>query len=151
MALATTTAWPSRAQPPHPLSTNSLPSGLAQATGANPDGQWPDGSRITIRSDQQEMNEEKGILTAEGRVQITYPAYKLTATADHARYFTREGKLILSGSVEVRQTGGNSIRGERLVYTAQSRTLVMESKPGEGEQVHSTYDLSSPTQEGLTP
>lgn len=148
MALAATTAWPSRAQPFHPPSNLSLPS-LAQTTDANPDGQRSDSGRISIRSDQQEMNEEEGILTAEGRVQITYPAYKLTATADHAQYFTREGRLILSGSVEVRQNGGNSIRGERLVYTTQSRTFVVESKPG--EQVHSTYDLSSSTQEVLTP
>lgn len=148
MALTATAAWPSRAQPFHPSSSVSLPS-LAQTTGTNPDGQRPGSRRISIRSDQQEMNEEEGILTAQGRVQITYPAYNLTATADHAQYFTREGRLILSGSVEVRQKGGNSIRGERLVYTAQSRTFVVESKPG--EQVHSTYNLSSPTQEVLTP
>lgn len=148
MALAATTAWPSRAQSFHPSSNVSLPS-LAQTIDANPDGQRSDSGRISIRSDQQEMNEEEGILTAEGRVQITYPAYKLTATADHAQYFTREGRLILTGGVEVKQTGGNSIRGERLVYTAQSRTFVVESRPG--EQVHSTYDLSSPTQEALTP
>ena len=148
MAPAATTAWPSRAQPFHSPSAVSLPS-LAQTTDANPDGQGPDGGRIRIRSDRQEMNEEEGILTAEGRVQITYPAYNLTATADHARYFTREGRLILSGSVEVRQNGGNSIRGERLVYTTRSRTFVVEPKPG--EQVHSTYDLSSPTREVVTP
>ncbi|MCY3536185.1 MAG: LPS-assembly protein LptD [Synechococcus sp. SB0676_bin_10] len=148
-ALAATTVWPGRAQPSHTSSTRSLPS-LAQTTGgANPDGQGPAGGRITIRSDQQQMNEAKGVLTAEGRVLITYPAYNLTATADHAQYFTREGRLILSGSVEVRQNGGNSIRGERLVYTEQSRTFVVESKPG--EQVHSTYNLSSPHQGGPSP
>lgn len=148
MALAITTAWPSRAQLSHPPSTASFPS-VAQTTGTSPDGQQPGGSQITIRSDQQEMNEAKGILTAKGRVQITYPAYRLTARADHAQYFTREGRLILSGSVEVTQNGGNSIRGEQLVYTTQSQTFVVESKPG--EQVHTTYDLSSPTQEALTP
>lgn len=149
MALAATTAWPGRAQPFHPPSSAvPLPS-LAQTTDANPDQQRPDRNRISIRSDQQKMNEEEGILTAEGRVQITYPAYNLTATADQAQYFTREGRLVLSGSVEVRQDGGNSTRGERLVYTTQSRTFVVESKPG--EQVHSTYNLSSPTQEVLTP
>lgn len=97
------------------------------------------------------MNEETGILTAKGRVLITYPAYDLTARADHAQYFTREGRLVLSGNVQVTQKGGNSIRGERLVYTTQSQTFVVESKPG--EQVHGTYDLSSPTptQEVLTP
>ena len=148
MTLAATTAWPGRAQLFRLSSIISLPS-LAQTTGANPDGQQPDGRRISIRSDQQEMNEEKGILTAEGRVQITYPAYNLTATADRAQYFTREGRLILSGSVEVTQNGGNSIRGERLVYMRQSQTFVVESKPG--EQVHSTYDMSSPTRGVLTP
>ena len=148
MALAATTAWPSSAPPSSPPSTVSFPS-QAQATGAGPEGQPPAGSRISIRSDQQEMNEEKGILTAAGRVQITYPAYGLTARADHAQYFTREGRLILSGSVEVRQNGGNTIRGERLVYTAESQTFVVEPKPG--EQVHSTYNLSSPIQEVPTP
>ena len=149
MALAATTVWPGRTQPSHTSSTTgSLPS-LAQTTGANSDGQRPAGGQITIRSDQQQMNEAKGVLTAEGRVLITYPVYNLTATADHAQYFTREGRLILSGRVEVRQNGGNSIRGERLVYTEQSRTFVVESKPG--EQVHSTYNLSSPHQEGLAP
>ena len=150
MALGATTAWSSRVHPSSRPATASL-SSLAQTTSTNADGdgQRPDGSRLSIRSDRQEMNEEDGILTAEGQVQITYPAYNLTATADHAQYFTREGRLILSGSVEVKQNGGNSIRGERLVYTTQSKTFVVESKPG--EQVHSTYDLSSPTQEVLTP
>ena len=122
---------------------------MAQTTGSKSDGQQPGSRRISIRSDQQEMNEEEGILTAKGGVQITYPAHNLTATADHAQYFTREGKLVLSGSVEVLQNGGNSIRGERLVYMEESGRLVVESKPG--EQVHSTYDLSSPNREGLAP
>ena len=148
MALATTTVWPSRAQPSHIPSTSPSPS-LAQVTGTNPGGQRPDGGRISIRSDRQEMNEEKGILTAEGRVLITYPIYNLTAMADRAQYFTREGRLVLSGSVEVRQNGGNSIRGERLVYTEQSQTFVVDPKPG--EQVHSTYNVSSPNQEELAP
>ncbi|OOV31354.1 hypothetical protein BV61_04535 [Candidatus Synechococcus spongiarum LMB bulk15M] len=151
MALAATAAWSGKAQPSHqPSSSSSLPS-VARTTGTNPDGdgQRSEGRRISIRSDQQEMNEEEGILTAEGRVQITYPAHNLTATANHAQYFTREGRLVLSGSVEVRQKGGNSIRGERLVYTEQSRTFVVESRPG--EQVHSIYDLSSPNQEELAP
>jgi len=147
-ALAVTPVRPGPARASHSLSTGSLPS-LAQTTGADPGGQPPAGGRITIRSDQQEMNEEKGILTAEGRVLITYPVYNLTATADHARYFTREGRLILNGDVEVIQSGGNSIRGERLVYMEQSRTLVVESKPG--EQVHSTYNLSSLRQEEPAP
>ena len=153
-ALAATTAWSGNTQlPQQDPSASSLPS-VAQTTGAHPDGQQPDGEepddgRITIRSDQQEMDEEEGILTAEGRVRITYPARNLTATADHARYFTREGRLVLSGNVEVRQKGGNSIRGERLVYTEQSRNFVVEAKPG--EQVHSTYDLSSPQQEESAP
>lgn len=148
MALAATTGRPGRCQPFHPPSTVSVPS-LAQTTDANPDEQRPDSGWITIRSGRQEMNEEEGILTAEGRVQITYPAHDLTATADHAQYFTREGRLILTGGVEIKQKGGNSIRGERLVYTAQSRTFVVEARPG--EQVHSTYDLSSPTQQALIP
>ncbi|KKZ14915.1 MAG: hypothetical protein TH68_03305 [Candidatus Synechococcus spongiarum 142] len=148
IALATTTVWPSRAQPSHIPSTSPSPS-LAQITGTNPDGQRPDGGRISIRSDRQEMNEEKGILTAEGRVLITYPIYNLTAMADRAQYFTREGRLVLSGSVEVRQNGGNSIRGERLVYTEESQTFVVDPKPG--EQVHSTYNVSSPNQEELAP
>lgn len=153
MALATTTAWPGSAQPSPTPSSSPSPS-LAQTIDANPDGQRPGSNRISIRSDRQEMNEEKGVLTAEGRVLITYPAYDLTATADHARYFTREGRLVLTGSVQVRQSGGNSIRGERLVYTEQSQTFVVDPKPG--EQVHSTYNLSSPQlssphQEGLAP
>lgn len=146
MALAATTGRPSKAQPfHHPPSTVSLPS-LAQATtNANPNGQASDSRRIRIRSDQQEMNEEEGILTAAGRVQITYPGHAITATADHAQYFTREEKLILTGNVQVTQRGGNSVRGERLVYTSQSQTFVVEAKPG--EQVQSTYTLSSPSQE----
>ena len=121
----------------------------AQTINIGPDGQPSDGGRISIRSDRQEMNEEEGILTAAGRVQITYPAHDVTATADQARYFTREEKLILSGNVEIRQRGGNSIRGERLVYTSRSRMFVVEPKPG--EQVQSTYNLSPPNREVLTP
>ena len=149
MALAATTPWPSRAQPPSAVPLPS-PAQTTDVNGINPDGgQRPDSHRISIRSDQQEMNEEAGILIARGRVRITYPVYRLTATAHHAQYFTREGRLVLNGGVEVRQNGGNSIRGERLVYTEQSRTFVVEAKPG--EQVHSTYIFPSPPQEALTP
>ncbi len=151
MVLTGSTTWMAKAQTPSQPRVPLLL--LAQTTNTEPDLQdlrSPQGdSRINIRSDRQEMDEEKGILTASGQVQITYPAYNLTATAAQAQYFTRERRLILSGGVEVIQTGGNRIHGERLIYAADSQTLTVEPKPG--EQVHSTYNLSPPTQQVLTP
>lgn len=103
-----------------------------------------DGSRhkVTIRSDLQEVDEQRGIITAVGHVFIAYPAQQLEATAQQAQYFREEARLVLSGDVEVVQAGRNSIRGERLFYDLDKQKLTV--LPGPGGQVLSRYNIVTP-------
>ena len=107
-------------------------------------GEGADGSRhkVTIRSDLQEVDEQRGIITAVGRVFIAYPAQQLEATAQQAQYFREEARLVLSGDVEVIQAGRNSIRGERLFYDLDKQKLTV--LPGPGGQVLSRYNIVTP-------
>jgi lipopolysaccharide export system protein LptA len=66
----------------------------------------------------------------------------VVATARQAQYFSREGRVVLSGDVEVLQADGNSIRAEQLVYLVEQERL--EARPAAGEQVFSRFNLSQP-------
>jgi len=64
------------------------------------------------------------------------------ATARQAQYFSREGRVVLSGDVDVVQDTGHSIRAERLVYLVERERIVAEPAPG--EQVITRYRLAQP-------
>ncbi|MBE9153523.1 LPS-assembly protein LptD [Cyanobium sp. LEGE 06113] len=98
---------------------------------------------VTIESDLQSADNATGILSASGNVRIVYGDQGVVATARQAQYFSREGRLVLSGDVDVLQGDGNSIRAERLVYFVENERLVAESAPG--EQVTTLYRFP-PTQ-----
>lgn len=117
-----------RAQVP---STASTPAAQAALTGL-----------VSIESDLQKADNGTGILTASGNVRIVYADQGVVATARQAQYFSREGRLVLSGDVDVVQGEGNSIRAERLVYLVQNERLVAE--PASGQQVLTLYRLSAP-------
>ena len=95
--------------------------------------------KVSIRSDRQEVDEQRGVITAVGRVHITYPAQRLKATAQQAQYFKTEARLVLSGDVEVVQDGRNSIKGERLLYDMKEQKLTVLA--GVGKQVFSSYHV----------
>ena len=92
---------------------------------------------VTIESDLQSADNATGILSASGNVRIVYGDQGVVATARQAQYFSREGRLVLSGDVDVLQGDGNSIRAERLIYLVENERLVAEAAPG--EQVITLY------------
>ena len=109
------------------------------------------GGLITIESDIQSADNVTGVVTAAGNVKIVYPSRGMVATARQAQYFSQEGRLVLTGDVDVVQEGGNALRAERVVYLLeQERT---EAIPPPGQQVFSQMVIQSgrPTPTPLTP
>lgn len=92
---------------------------------------------IRISSDVQEYDAKAQVATARGNVQMFYPARGIQATAAQAQYFSRERQIILSGNVYILQQGGNSIKGERVVYLIDEGRFV--AQPQNGRQVESIY------------
>jgi lipopolysaccharide export system protein LptA len=100
-------------------------------------------SLVTIESDVQQADNQTGIVTATGNVRITYAAKGMVATSKQAQYFSREGRLVLSGDVDVIDADGQRIQAERLVYQLDQERLL--AQPAQGKQVMSKLKLSSPT------
>ncbi|MGF1496438.1 MAG: LptA/OstA family protein [Elainellaceae cyanobacterium] len=98
------------------------------------------GQPITLLSDVQEANSNTGVITARGNVQIFYPAQNMQATAVQAQYYSREGRIVLTGDVFVLQDG-NSIQGEVITYLVDEGRFV--ALPDDGDQVQSVYLLPS--------
>lgn len=90
---------------------------------------------ITVESDLQQADNTTGVVTASGNVRILYPDKKLTATARQAQYFTKEGRIVLNGDVDVIQDGGNRLKAQRVIYFVASDRLIAD--PPAGEQVKS--------------
>ena len=124
---------------------------LAQELGASSDGYSSDEGLITIESDSQTADNVTGVVTAVGNVRILYPSRGMVATSRQAQYFSREGRLVLSGDVDVVQEDGNTLRAERVTYDLEDERAV--ASPPEGGQVRSTMILRSDqsAQTPLTP
>jgi lipopolysaccharide export system protein LptA len=103
--------------------------------------QVPPSGAITLKSDVQESNSKTGVITARGNVQINYPARQIQATATQAQYYSRERRLILTGSVYVLQAG-NSLRAEEMTYLVDEGRFI--AKPESDRQVESTYLITAP-------
>ena len=99
----------------------------------------PDTGMVTIESDSQQADNATGIVTATGNVRITYPAKGMVATARQAQYFSKEGKLVLVGDVDVVDSEGQRIRAEKITYRLDSERIVAE--PQAGRQVISRLKL----------
>jgi lipopolysaccharide export system protein LptA len=102
---------------------------------------------VSIESDRQQADNRTGIVTAIGNVRINYPQKGMVATSRQAQYFSKEGRLVLSGDVDVVDRDGQRIRAERLVYLLDSERVVAE--PSAGRQVFSKLRLQ--TREGAAP
>ena len=110
----------------------------------------PTSGLVTIESDLQKADNSTGVVTATGNVRIVYPDQRVVATARKAQYFSREGRVVLSGDVDVIQDSGHSIRAERLVYLVERERIV--AQPAPGQQVITFYRMNAPTpKEGLMP
>jgi lipopolysaccharide export system protein LptA len=90
---------------------------------------------VTIESDQQLADNQTGIVTATGNVRITYPDRGMVATSRQAQYFSKEGRIVLSGDVDVVDSDGQSIKADRVTYRLDSERMVAE--PPSGQQVRS--------------
>ena len=106
---------------------------------------------VTIESDLQQADNTTGIVTATGNVRIVYPDQRVVATARQAQYYSKEGRVVLSGDVDVIQADGHAIKAERVVYDVNRERITAE--PPVGGQVFSRYRMASPTPGtgGLTP
>lgn len=121
---------------------------------ASPSAPLPDSAAalnrglVTIESDLQQGDNQTGVVTATGNVKITYPDRGMVATSRQAQYFTKEGRLVLSGDVDVIDAQGQRIRAERLVYNLDQERLV--AQPAAGQQVKSRLRLSIPQNSSST-
>ncbi len=88
---------------------------------------------MTIESDQQQADNVSGVITAIGNVRIIYPDRGMVATARQAQYFTREGRLVLSGDVDVVDREGQRLRADQIVYLLNGQRLI--ALPAKGQQV----------------
>ena len=104
-----------------------------------------------IESDSQTADNVTGVVTAIGNVRIVYPSRGMVATSRQAQYFSREGRLVLSGDVDVVQEDGSTLRAERVTYNLEDERAV--ALPSTGGQVRSTMILrpDQPAQTPLTP
>ena len=98
---------------------------------------------VTIESDLQQADNTTGIVTATGNVRIVYPDQRVVATARQAQYYSKEGRVVLSGDVDVIQADGHAIKAERVVYDVNRERITAE--PPVGGQVFTRYRMSSPT------
>ena len=121
---------------------------LAQELVAPLEGPSSDDGLITIESDSQTADNVSGVVTAIGNVRIVYPSRGMVATSRQAQYFSREGRLVLSGDVDVVQEDGSTLRAERVTYDLEDERAI--AVPPSGGQVRATMILR-PDQSAQTP
>ncbi len=137
---------------PLALASGGLALLLAMAPGAQAEAVTPVADVVSIESDLQRADNLTGIVTASGNVRIVYPDRRVVATARQAQYFSREGRVVLSGDVDVIQTEGPSIQADRITYLVEEQRLM--ALPAEGGQVLSRFPiapLSTPSVDPKTP
>ena len=96
---------------------------------------------VTIESDLQQTDQATSVVTATGNVRIVYPDQRVVATSRQAQYFSKEGRVVLSGDVDIVQEGGNLLRADKVVYFLDSERLI--AVPPEGQQVFSRVRITT--------
>jgi len=91
---------------------------------------------LTLRANSTELDANSGVVTASGNVQLSYPARQIQATANQARYFDRERRIVLSGNVYVLQKG-NSLRANTITYLIDEGRFV--ALPETNRQVEAIF------------
>ena len=129
---------------------SQVPDRSGETTASASTGAAP-GGLITIESDSQSADNLTGVVTAAGNVRIVYPSRGMVATARQAQYFSREGRLVLSGDVDVTQDGGNALRAERVVYLLEEERAEAEPTPGQQVFTQMVIRSDSTLQTPLTP
>ena len=143
LAFLTATAFIAMLGIPTPASTPLKPAPAQPGAGnTHLDGSSQGGGLVTIEADMQQGDNQTGVVTATGNVRITYPDRGMVATSRQAQYFSKEGRLVLSGDVDVIDAQGQRIRAERVVYNLDQERLFAQPIPG--KQVTSKLRLSLP-------
>lgn len=93
---------------------------------------------LQLRGNSVQANAKTGVAVASGNVQIDYPSRDIKATAAQATYYSREGRMVLSGNVYILQEG-NSMRGEVITYFINEGRF--DAVPQSGKQVEAIYIL----------
>jgi lipopolysaccharide export system protein LptA len=109
----------------------------------------PTSGIVTIESDLQRADNLTGVVTASGNVRIVYPDRRVVATARQAQYFTREGRVVLSGDVDVIQVDGPSIQADRITYLVDQERVIAE--PARAGQVLSRFPVPPERRETAPP
>ena len=137
-AVANTFKGPSQATP-LPVQPALQPASQPSMSGAPTGPARVRTGLVTIESDLQRADQSTGVITATGNVRIVYPDQRVVATARQAQYFSKEGRVVLSGDVDIAQEGGNLLRAERVIYLVDRDRLV--AIPPSGQQVYSRVSL----------
>lgn len=96
---------------------------------------------VTIESDLQRADQATGVVTSTGNVRIVYPDQRVVATARQAQYFSKEGRVVLSGDVDIVQEGGNRIRAEQVTYLVNRARLI--ATPAAAQQVFARVRINA--------
>ena len=134
-------AAPTPAATAEPAATSPTPAQPAATPPATAQPARLNTGLVTIESDQQRADQLTGVVTAIGNVRIVYPDQRVVATSRQAQYFSKEGRVVLSGDVDIVQEGGNLIRAEQVVYQVNAERLV--AIPPQGQQVFSRMRIPS--------
>jgi lipopolysaccharide export system protein LptA len=94
-------------------------SGIAIASGS-PRAEDKDGATLT--GTKMEYNAKEDRIVVIGNVNIVHPARKIEATAEHAVYYSKERKIVLTGNAKAVQDG-NTLVGETLTVYIDSKAM----------------------------
>lgn len=106
-----------------PTTLSVLVLGLAIGAGVN--AQTSQEQNFTITSDTQEQDNVTGDVIARGNVSIAYPAAQIQGTAKEARYIPAKRQLVLTGDVQLVQTG-ESLQGETVTCLIEEMQCTQE-------------------------
>lgn len=136
-------AAPPAAKPALPPPAQPSPAGSIAAS-SSLSGSRLNTGLVSIESDLQRVDQSSGVVTATGNVRIVYPDQRVVATARQAQYFSREGRVVLSGEVDIVQESGSLLRAEQVIYLVGSERLL--ALPPSGQQVLSRLRLPPTSQ-----
>lgn len=139
-AAITPATVPSEPTPPQPVPSQPAASQPAPAPAQQAPARINTGL-VTIESDLQRADQATGVVTATGNVRIVYPDQRVVATSRQAQYFSKEGRVVLTGDVDIVQEGGNVLRAEKVVYLVESERLL--AVPPDGQQVFSRMRINA--------
>ena len=125
------------------------PSAAPAAASPAPTRQTIPTGLVSIESDIQRADQSTGVITATGNVRILYPDKGVMATARQAQYFSREGRVVLSGDVDVVQQDGSLLRAEQVTYLVRSERIT--ARPAAQQQVFSRMRLTPASKPASAP